>query len=386
MATTLDLTSQQYQWDALTWINSVRATAGTPALCLEPHLNLAARNHTTDMAVNSFLSNTGTDGASGLDRILATGYIPKYWGMNAIYGSDDVKPTDLPALFAQPTYAGNMNLIATTANFTHAGIYRGYGLCPTGNGQTCTYWTQMYAMGYAGAQCLGPATVFGASHAAPQVEAVPGIGNLPSSRVLLRRASAQGSGGGSVSESGGALSITMLLVVGVVGSVLAVTAMLVGGLRWQTSRPAASVPLAATTSASSSSVSQLRPTSAATKKRRGFMKRFMLTAAAESVGLAHAASTTTAGESAAAAKGTRAALTNDISMESIESQGNGFTVVRTVHSRGSPGVGASDPGRRNMSDDEDEDEELVEDDGDAAAVQTTRAAASVGHLADPDAE
>ncbi|ORZ34280.1 hypothetical protein BCR44DRAFT_107095, partial [Catenaria anguillulae PL171] len=80
MSSATDSNPDTYQWEALSLTNQYRTSQGRSALCLEPRLNQAARNHTIDMSVNSFLSPTGNDGSSALVRIRAAGYEPTHWG------------------------------------------------------------------------------------------------------------------------------------------------------------------------------------------------------------------------------------------------------------------------------------------------------------------
>ncbi|EKX63886.1 CAP domain-containing protein [Streptomyces ipomoeae] len=60
--------------DALTLINSARASAGSPPVTLNPRLTTAARSHATTMAARNRLSSEGTDGLSVYQRITAGGY------------------------------------------------------------------------------------------------------------------------------------------------------------------------------------------------------------------------------------------------------------------------------------------------------------------------
>ena len=69
-----DLVAQLY-----TLINAARAQNGLPALTVNPKLVAAATGHSIDMACNSLLSHTGSDGSTITSRIAAAGYSNSYW-------------------------------------------------------------------------------------------------------------------------------------------------------------------------------------------------------------------------------------------------------------------------------------------------------------------
>lgn len=74
-------------------INSARVVNGLPELTLNAKLSAAAMSHSIDMACNSRLSHTGSDGSYITDRIAAQGYTYSYWN---------------EAIYAQPPeYGGN---------------------------------------------------------------------------------------------------------------------------------------------------------------------------------------------------------------------------------------------------------------------------------------
>lgn len=66
-------------------INAERAKAGLPALTINSLLTNAAQAHAADMACNSMISHTGSDGSSAYARVLASGYAPSY-SEEIIYG------------------------------------------------------------------------------------------------------------------------------------------------------------------------------------------------------------------------------------------------------------------------------------------------------------
>ena len=63
-----------YESEILTLINNARANNGLPALSLNTQLQAAADAHSKDMACNSLLSHTGSNGSSVASRVAAQGY------------------------------------------------------------------------------------------------------------------------------------------------------------------------------------------------------------------------------------------------------------------------------------------------------------------------
>jgi uncharacterized protein YkwD len=59
-------------------INSARKKNNLPGLSINALLTQAAQAHSADMACNSLLSHTGSDGSSVYTRITSTGYAPSY--------------------------------------------------------------------------------------------------------------------------------------------------------------------------------------------------------------------------------------------------------------------------------------------------------------------
>lgn len=55
-------------------INAERANAGLPQLSFNDQLSSAAQGHAADMACNSMISHTGSNGSSSYARVLASGY------------------------------------------------------------------------------------------------------------------------------------------------------------------------------------------------------------------------------------------------------------------------------------------------------------------------
>ena len=67
-------------------INSERQKIGLSTLTVNALLTTAAQNHAIDMACNSMLSHTGSDGSSVNARIVAAGYSPSYSEENIYAG------------------------------------------------------------------------------------------------------------------------------------------------------------------------------------------------------------------------------------------------------------------------------------------------------------
>jgi uncharacterized protein YkwD len=59
-------------------INAERQKNGLPTLTLNSSLTTAAQNHAADMACNSMLSHTGSDGSYVNTRVVRAGYSPSY--------------------------------------------------------------------------------------------------------------------------------------------------------------------------------------------------------------------------------------------------------------------------------------------------------------------
>ncbi len=75
-----------YESEILTLINNARANNGLSALSLNTQLQAAADAHSKDMACNSLLSHTGSDGSSVSSRVAAQGYAASYSAENIYAG------------------------------------------------------------------------------------------------------------------------------------------------------------------------------------------------------------------------------------------------------------------------------------------------------------
>jgi uncharacterized protein YkwD len=126
-------------------LNEIRANGGrcggsefppSPPLTRSPALDDAARMHALDMAQNSFLAHTGSDGSNPGDRVSRTGYEWRVVAENVAAGqtsADDIAATWLDS-------AGHCaNLM--DAKYSQTGL--AYALNP-GDGRDI-YWVQVYA-------------------------------------------------------------------------------------------------------------------------------------------------------------------------------------------------------------------------------------------------
>lgn len=126
-------------------LNAIRARGGrcgatefppSPPLARSPALDQAARAHAEDMARNSFLAHTGSDGSNPGERVSRTGYHWEAVAENVASGqtsADDIAATWL----GSPGHCENL----MDAKYAETGI--AYALNP-GDGRDI-YWVQVYA-------------------------------------------------------------------------------------------------------------------------------------------------------------------------------------------------------------------------------------------------
>ncbi|MFD3328428.1 CAP domain-containing protein [Streptomyces sp. NPDC058701] len=74
------------QAEVLALVNKERAAVGCPVLTLNAKLTKAAQDHSADMAANSNMSHTGSDGSDPGRRITRAGYQWRTYGENVAYG------------------------------------------------------------------------------------------------------------------------------------------------------------------------------------------------------------------------------------------------------------------------------------------------------------
>jgi uncharacterized protein YkwD len=97
-----------YDSQLLQLINQTRAANGLAPLTLQSQLDAAALVHSADMACNSYLDHSGSDGATYSSRIDATGYDAKSASENIFAGGD-----------AQTAFEWWMNSPTHRANILH---------------------------------------------------------------------------------------------------------------------------------------------------------------------------------------------------------------------------------------------------------------------------
>jgi uncharacterized protein YkwD len=125
--------------EVLDLTNAERAKEGLSALQLNPNLNLAAQNHSEDMALRDYFSHTGVNGSSSGDRATTAGYQFSSLGENIAAGY----------ITPQEVVLGWMNSPGHRANIMN-GNYREMGLGyyylgnDTGNVNYNYYWTQEF--------------------------------------------------------------------------------------------------------------------------------------------------------------------------------------------------------------------------------------------------
>lgn len=74
------------QAEVLALVNKERTAVGCPVLTLNAKLTKAAQDHSADMAANSNMSHTGSDGSDPGQRITRAGYQWRTYGENVAYG------------------------------------------------------------------------------------------------------------------------------------------------------------------------------------------------------------------------------------------------------------------------------------------------------------
>jgi uncharacterized protein YkwD len=79
-------TKSSIENQVLNLLNLEREKVGLPALIMQSQLRGSAREHSADMACNSFVSHTGSNGTTSYDRITSYGYYPSWWGENIYKG------------------------------------------------------------------------------------------------------------------------------------------------------------------------------------------------------------------------------------------------------------------------------------------------------------
>lgn len=116
------------QAEVLALVNKERTAVGCPVLTLNAKLTKAAQDHSADMAANSNMSHTGSDGSDPGLRITRAGYQWRTYGENVAYGYST----------AEKVMEGWMNSPGHKRNILDCSYKEiGIGLAQPGH-----YWTQ----------------------------------------------------------------------------------------------------------------------------------------------------------------------------------------------------------------------------------------------------
>lgn len=108
-------------------------------MTMQSQLRAAARVHSTDMACNSFVSHTGSDGSRPADRVLAQGYSFSWIGEN-IFATSNTSNAPLQAITWWMNSAPHRNNILSP-NYTEIGL----GYIYNANSAYGGYFTAVFA-------------------------------------------------------------------------------------------------------------------------------------------------------------------------------------------------------------------------------------------------
>lgn len=112
--------------------NEARAAAGCGPLWVDPALNVAADQHSAEMAWTGSMSHTGVDGSTPRTRLSAQGWNPARTAENVAFGYD--ASTVVDAWLGSPGHRANL----LDCRLTFLGV-------AASQGATGTYWTQVFA-------------------------------------------------------------------------------------------------------------------------------------------------------------------------------------------------------------------------------------------------
>ena len=135
--TTAGETLASFAADVVALTNAHRTTAGCPALEVSPLLTQAAQRHSEDMARNSFMSHTGSDGSTLRSRVDDTGYLWMRLAENIAAGY----PTPASVVSAWMNSEGHRNNILN-CSLTEIGVAHTYR---ADDPLYKHYWTQKFA-------------------------------------------------------------------------------------------------------------------------------------------------------------------------------------------------------------------------------------------------
>ena len=131
-------TTQQEAEEMLSLVNTLRAANGIAPVVLNMELNLAAFDHSYDMAHNNYFSHTGLNGSTFSQRAIAAGYTGSPRGENIAAGNSLVVNT-----FNQwVNSSGHLN------NMLNSSVDEmGIGHASYGGSMYTHYWTQIFGKG-----------------------------------------------------------------------------------------------------------------------------------------------------------------------------------------------------------------------------------------------
>ena len=128
----LDDTLHPFVVEVMELVNKERQSRGLSPLKANDALIVAAQAHSEDMAMNGFLSHTGSDRSSPSDRLRDVGYNGRTWGENVAAGYSDPSSVVRAWMNSSGHRANILN-----ANFCEIGV--GYAQGQSGYRH---YWTQ----------------------------------------------------------------------------------------------------------------------------------------------------------------------------------------------------------------------------------------------------
>lgn len=127
--------------NVLTLVNAERAKVGCQPLAPQKQLTLAARGHSTDMAVNDYFAHDSLDGRSPWDRMADAGYTSFSAAGENIAAGYSTPASVMAAWMRSSGHRANI----LNCNFTEIGIGYHYLQNDTGDTNYYHYWTQDFA-------------------------------------------------------------------------------------------------------------------------------------------------------------------------------------------------------------------------------------------------
>jgi len=101
-------------------INAERSARGLTPYIVDSRLTLSARDHSTDMACNNFLSHTGSDGSTSGERMLRRGYTYSWHGENIYAGGGSYNSAQQAFTWWMNSEPHRNNLMSP--NYIHIGL------------------------------------------------------------------------------------------------------------------------------------------------------------------------------------------------------------------------------------------------------------------------